>query len=366
MDFLHLENNKNCENTIGIVFSNNLNMCPYMDKYLDVFERKGINYEVILWNREDIGVRYPLNYHVYNKPSDIYGAKWKKIKGFWGFRKYIRKIIKEKKYDKLIFLTTFTAIMCYDLTQHEYANKYVFDFRDLGFESNIIYRKFVKNIINKSYFTCLSSPGFAPVFELNDYVLAHNFRYKDLQQSVNQMKRKTSVVTLLHIGITRGEEYNKKLVDVFGGDNRFQIYIVGSGNDTKSFLEYASKFSNISVQGRYDNEQKATLIEKADMLLYYYPSDFNCDRALANKYYDGLIYKKPLIGNISTYSGKRLQNRGIGVAINLNDENVANTIYNYFESLNQYNFLQNAKKELKIVLKEDKIYLEKIEEFGIA
>lgn len=71
-------------------------MCPYIDKYLDVFNQTGINYEVILWNRENIEVQYPPNYNVYNMPSDIYGAKWKKIKGFLRFRNYIRKTIKEK------------------------------------------------------------------------------------------------------------------------------------------------------------------------------------------------------------------------------------------------------------------------------
>ena len=82
---------------IGIIFSNNLNTCPYIDKYLDTFTRLGIDFEVILWNRESIDVNYPSNYKVYNLPSDIYGAKWKKVKGFYGFRKFVHKQIRERE-----------------------------------------------------------------------------------------------------------------------------------------------------------------------------------------------------------------------------------------------------------------------------
>lgn len=349
---------------IGIIFSNNLNTCPYIDKYLDTFTRLGIDFEVILWNRESIDVNYPSNYKVYNLPSDIYGAKWKKVKGFYGFRKFVHKQIRESKYDKLIFLTTFTALLCFKMTQSKYSKKYIFDFRDLGFEQNRLYRKMVKKIIDHSYFTCMSSPGFAPVFKLKNYVMAHNFRYKDLLLQTDSVKKKSSKLMLLHIGITRGEEYNKRLADVFGGDERFCVYIIGSGNDTPTLKEYVKKYDNIVVQGRYDNKQKAELISKADMLLYYYPCDFNCNRALANKYYDGLIYKKPLIGNINTYSGKRLENRGLGISVDFETNTVADTIYTYYNNLDQELFLKNVKKELNTVIKEDNLYIRKIEEFA--
>lgn len=349
---------------IGIIFSNNLNTCPYIDKYLDTFNRLGVEYEVILWNREPINFDYPQNYKVYNLSSDIYGAKWKKIKGFYGFRKFIHKQIRSCKYDKLIFLTTFTALMCFKLTQFKYSHKYIFDFRDLGFEYNLLYRKIVKKIIDHSYFTCISSPGFAPIFQMENYIMAHNFRYKDLLLQADSVKNKSKRIRLLHIGITRGEDYNKRLIDVFGGDERFYIYIIGSGNDTPELKEYIKNYDNIIVQGRYNNKQKAELISKADMLLYYYPCDFNCNRALANKYYDGLVFKKPLIGNKNTYSGKRLENRGIGISVDFETKNVADEIYTYYNRLNPEIFLENVKKELNHVIKEDEEYIKKIEDFA--
>ncbi|MCI9136004.1 MAG: glycosyltransferase family 4 protein [Lachnospiraceae bacterium] len=353
---------------IGIVFSNDLNTCPYIDKYLDVFHRMGTAYEVILWNREGRTKTYPSNYRVYDVSADIYVPKWKKIGGFYGFRKFLRRTIKENSYDKLIFLTTFSALMCYGLTRNQYRGKYIFDFRDLSFEQNRCYRKLVKNVMENSYFTCMSSPGFAGVFQIKNYVMAHNFRYKDIEKkdeitaAGEKLKEK---ITLLHIGITRGEAYNKRLADVFGNDERFEVYIVGSGNDTADFQNYIEKYDNITVKGTYDNEEKVKLIAKADMLLYYYPCDFNCNRALANKYYDGLIYKKPLIGNKNTYSGRRLQKKGLGISLDLTSESFADEVSAYYKDINLDLYEKNVQKELKSVISEDEIYIKKIEEFAI-
>ena len=352
---------------IGIILSNNLNTCPYVDKYLYVFNKRGISYELVLWDRDGSQKKFPANYRVFDVQSNVDVPKWKKIFGFCRFARFVYNTIKIRKYEKLIFLTTQTAVMCYFLTQKKFKRKYIFDFRDLSFEQNSLYRKLVKKIIDNSYFTCMSSPEFAKVYGIDSYFMAHNFRYKDLANStsVNSViRQKTSKITLLHIGISRGEQYNNRLVEIFGNDERFEICIVGRGSDTDSFVQIASRYSNITVKGTYNNEEKESFINKADMLLYYYPCDFNCNRALANKYYDCLIYKKPLVGNINTYSGGRLKDKGLGISINFDSNTCADEIYDYYVNLDYDNFINNITSELNAVLEEDKIYLNKIQEFA--
>lgn len=350
---------------IGIVVSNDLNTCPYIDKYLDILNKRKIPYEIILWNRDGRKRDYPDNYIIYDCPSELYVPKRKKIKDFAKFTYFLNRTIRRRKYDKLIFLTTFTALMCYTYTCGKYKKKYIFDFRDLSLEHNRIFRGIVKKVIDNSYFTCMSSPEFAKVFGVTDYVIAHNFRYRDLAENCLEIQErgKNGIINLLHIGITRGEEYNKRLADVFGNDKRFEVNIIGSGNDTPSYLEYTKSIPNITVKGTYDNEEKAKLIESADMLLYYYPSSFNCDRALANKYYDGLIYKKPLVGNVNTYSGKRLYEKGLGISLDLSSDTFASDVFTYYMNFDWVKYAEAVEKEINAVLSEDKIYVDRIEEF---
>lgn len=351
---------------IGVIFSNNLNTCPYIDKYLDIFQKKNVQFEVILWDRDGSEICYPDNYHIFKYVQNVDLPKIKKISGFCKFMSFVYKIIHIKKYDKLIFLTTQVALICYPLALTRFRKRYIFDFRDLSFENHYLYRVLVKNIINQSFFTCMSSPEFAKVFSYENYVMAHNFRYKDLNNRFALDRGKPSnqsQIVLLHIGISRGEEYNRQLVHIFGGDIRFKLYIIGRGNDSDSLLSLASKYNNVVVQGTYDNEEKQNFIKSSDLLLYYYPCDFNCNRALANKYYDSLIYRKPLVGNINTYSGRRLQEKGLGVSVDLSDERCADRIYDYYKEYNQNDFEKNVESELSIVLKEDMVYIDKIKQF---
>ena len=319
---------------VGIIFSNDTNTCPFLDKYIKVLNNIGQEYEVILWNREGNNTVYPPNYLVCNVKSDVYVPIRKKIIGFLKFKQFLIKTIKDRDYDKLIFLTTFPAIFCYKLTKKQYKNKYIFDFRDLSYERYGFFRKRVKKIIKNSAFTCLSSPGFAEVLGLDNYVMAHNFRYKDLDQA------------------------NKC--------DRFEGNIVGSGNDTASFVQYIKDIPNVFVKGTYNNEEKAKFIDEADMLLYYYPCDFNCDRALANKYYDCLIYKKPLIGNADTYSGQRLRQKGLGISLKLDCDNFANEVFDFYASIKIDDFKEAINTEIQAVLNDDVKYLKAIEDFLIG
>ncbi len=348
---------------IGLVFCNDLNVCPYIYKYLSVLDKAGVPYEIVLWNRKGDHREYPANYRVYNQKSDEYVAKWKKLGAFIGYRNFIRKTIKQQKYDKLIMLSTLPAVLCYGLLCNRYAGKYIFDFRDLGYEKYGFYKKIVQKLIKNSAFTSISSPGFAKELGLQEYVMAHNFRYEDVEKALPDREPLQQPINLLHIGITRGEAYNKKLADIFGNDPRFVVNIIGSGNDTKTFLEYTKDLENIHVAGTYNNTEKAKYIKDAAMLLYYYPCSYNCNRALANKYYDGMIFKKPLIGNVNTYSGQRLQEKGLGIALDIDDPAFADKLFEYITHLETAQFMQAVETELAAVLEEDKLYLEKIQQF---
>jgi len=131
---------------VGIVFCNDLNTCPYIDKYFQILKERDIAYEVIIWNRKGDKKRFPDNFRVFNEKSDIHMARWKKIGSFIRFRKFLNRTIREQKYDRLIMLTTLPAIMCSHLLLHEYENKYIFDFRDLSYERFGFYRRAVKKI----------------------------------------------------------------------------------------------------------------------------------------------------------------------------------------------------------------------------
>ena len=348
---------------IGIIFCNTLSMCPYVDKYIDACKKMNIPYEIILWDRSGKETEYPDNFRVFREQSDVYTSKWNKIGAFLRFRRFLKKELRKNNYEKLVMLTTLPAVLCYSELKRKYRGKYIFDFRDMSFEQYGIYNRLVGRICENAAFTCISSPGFAEILKQENYVVVHNFRYADIKNEMQQMKECSLPIQLLNIGVSRGEKFNRALADAFGNDPRFSVHIVGMGNDTPGFMEYVKQYSNIHVVGTYNNEEKQGYIQRADMLLYYYPCSFNCNAALANKYYDGLIFKKPLIGNINTYSGRRVLQKKVGISLDLNDCTFADQVYEYMQMLESNEFLHAARQELNQVLDEDHIYLEKIDRF---
>jgi hypothetical protein len=128
-------------------------------------------------------------------------------------------------------------------------------------------------------------------------------------------------------------------------------------------LKIASNYNNIEVTGEYVSSRKEAFLKEADMLMYYYPCNFNCNRALANKYYDGLIYKLPLIGNERTYSGRLLSEKKIGISIRKMNAESANAVYSYYACLNKPEYLESCDQEIGDVIEEDRLYIERIRKF---
>lgn len=348
---------------IAIVLCEDVHTCPYLGKYLDICAKKSVEYDVLHWDRKGGEEEFPQNYRGFSEKADLYAPKWKKLFGFLRFGRFLHKTIKQEKYDKLIVLTTLPAVLCYSLLMGRYRRKYIFDFRDLSFENNKLFLCCVQKICDNAAFACVSSPGYMEFLGRQSLVSVHNFRYEDLEHKKDTAEAVAGKINLVHVGVGRGDENNKLIADAFGNDPRFHVTIIGRRNDTPAFVEYVKKYSNITVGGTYDNAEKEKYIKEATMLLCYYPGNFNGAKALANRHYDGIIYKKPLLGNIETYGGRRIMERGLGISLCLRDADAADRVYDYISQLDMQAYNEMAEKELAVVLEEDKQYLQKIVDF---
>ena len=349
---------------VGIIFCNNLYMCPYIYKYIDILEENGIEYEIIIWDRIGSGEESP------NVISFSYKSKQLKPRGFKildyiKFTKFLRERIKKVSYDKIIVMYTITGIICYDILTSCYKGNYLFDFRDITYEKFPLYKRIVKRLIRNSNFTCVSSEGFLKILGDSNCVIAHNFKYERLnnRKEFNENMIQKKEIKLLFIGVSRGDEFNCHIISLFGGDKRFKILFVGEGCDSKKTLNCAKLFSNITVKGIYKEREKDSFLENCDMLLYYYPPSFVNKYALANKYYDGLINYKPLISSMGTYSGERVTKAGVGLSVDFYSGNPANEIYEYYVGLDWSDYVKNVHEELDKVVSEDQIYIERTKKY---
>ena len=81
---------------IGIVFVGDIAFCPYLAKYKEMCEEKGVEYDVIYWNRSNDQTNYPDNYLAYNLQSNLKQSKHKKAKDYLDYSAFSEKGLKEQ------------------------------------------------------------------------------------------------------------------------------------------------------------------------------------------------------------------------------------------------------------------------------
>jgi hypothetical protein len=355
---------------VGIIFLGEINLCPFLNKYVDSLKQNHMDYEIISWDRggQSSGEYQPEHVHVFRKNSKKMVNPIFKVKDFMLFAKFAKVIINEKKYDKLVILTTLTGMLLYPLLMGKYKKKFIFDYRDVSYEFLPFYRHFLKRIIDASAFTCISSLGFKKYLpKENDYIMAHNFKYSDLKKTNTAYESNRELpIHISYIGVLRESEYLKQLIHTFGGDERFLLSIHGGGNNELELRECASQYHNVICTGKYEGDEKIELINQSDILCYNYPCSFINDPALANKYYDGLIFKRPFFANIDTYSGNLIAEQGVGIGLHYEDPQIPQKLFDYYQSIDEQQFLKKTEKILENVIKEDGAYIDKINQFFVS
>lgn len=350
---------------IGIVFINELKMCPYLTKYTDTLEALSLEYEIIYWNRSGTVNSYPKTHHVLNLPSREDRHPLFKLKDFMTFSRFAKKVIRKRNYDKLIVLTTLTGMCLYKSLVKEFNNRYILDYRDASYEYITFFKKRLAKLIRNAYFTCVSSKGFLDILpDSHPYVIAHNFKYDELENRVMESYKSTEEkIKICYIGLLREKKYLEKLVDIFGDDPRFQLSFHGTGEWFDSTKAYAANKENIIFTGEFTKEDKKNYLKAADMICFNYVSNFNNDKLMANKFYDALIYKKPLIGNSEIYSGQLIKNEGLGISISYQSTSYLDQIYEYYQTFDIKQYAINAENVLNKIIEEDQDYMQKIKEF---
>ncbi|HHV12440.1 MAG TPA: glycosyltransferase family 4 protein [Clostridiales bacterium] len=350
---------------VGIIFLGEILLSPFAKKYMDVLDENNIEYEIIQWDRSGKLKDSKENVHTFCCFRERYTNPAKKIISLLQFRRFALELIEVKKYDKLVVLTTMTGVLLYRLLTKKYKDKYIFDYRDASYERNKLFKNMVKKIARNANFVCISSKGFLEILDNDaDYSITHNFKLSDLPlKNTSYTKKVNEKINISYIGVLREIDYLKKLIQVFGNNQKFNFYIHGTGDNEAEFQDYCSKYSNVFYTGRYNEEEKIKYINNADILCYNYPCSFINNNALANKFYDGIIFKRPMYGNRDTFSGRLIEENNLGICLADNEDDIAEKIYAYYIGFDEHIFCENADRVLSGVIREENLYIDRIKKF---
>lgn len=305
---------------IGLVIASNRWFCPYVDIYANIFKAYDIDYDILYWDRTNT----ERSAFSYNIPVNDNESSIKKFAHYFGYSRHLRKIIRRNKYDRLVIFGSACGIFLYPLLASKYKKRFIFDYRDLSIEQNALFKPIFRKLLTISRYNVISSPGFKKCLPKGfDYVLSHNFNIDLVKQTVNNLcydelaGMPNSVIDVLTIGGIRDFSSNVEVIDALANKAKFRMRFVGRGVASDKIEDYCKSLNvnNVFFHGYYKKENEPDFISTASFMNIYYPAVITHSTALSNRFYNALIYKKPMIVKSNSIQGDFVEKYNLGIAV---------------------------------------------------
>lgn len=302
---------------IGIIIPCNIWFAPFVSIYTNILDNAGIKYDIISWNRDGSEKNIGLQYEHQDKST----YRFLKFIPYIKFTSFAKKIIKKNKYNRLIVFTPQSAIFMSRFLRKYYKDKYVFDYRDLSIEQNRIFNIPFKQVLKNSFANVVSSPGFLRCLPKNfKYYLSHNFNIDIVRAALDngiQVPFNKQELNILTIGGIRDFTSNIEVVKALANQNGVILSFVGKGPASDQIKQYTTEnnIKNVEVLGFYKKEDEPTYISNATFLNIFYPTVISHSTALSNRFYNALIYKKPMIVTTNSIQGDYVEKHRLGLSV---------------------------------------------------
>lgn len=332
---------------IALVLPNNIWFCPFASIYSKLLEKLHIEYDIISWNRSG-KEEEAIQYNVAPKSRNPIRL----LLGYYRFASFVKKTIKKNGYDRLIVFTPQSAIFLSAFLEKEFRGKYIFDYRDLSLEQKSYFKGPFLKVLKNSFANVISSPGFKKYLpEGFDYILSHNFDVDVVRESLTKdiiINLDSSLIDVLTIGGIRDYESNVQVIENLANVDGFSVRFVGKGpsGDALQKAAHSLKAQNVFFEGYYPKEREKQYVEGATFLNIFYPRKASHDTALSNRFYNSLIYAKPMITTAHTTQGDYAEAFKVGIALE-DCNHLPTDLMNYLHSMNVSLYKENREKLLR-------------------
>ena len=320
---------------------------PHLRIYSNYFDKKGIDYDTISWDRtgdteaDEFTYRHIAQY----KESTL-----TRFKEYYKFAKFIKKLVRKYKYEKLVVISPQVALFIPFFLKWEYSGRYIFDYRDLSIEQKTPFKPLMKMVLNHSFANVISSPGFKKYLPSGyKYVLSHNFNIDLVKEAMDSVSipLPQGDIKILTIGAIRFDA-NYEVLDSLGDKDGIELDFVGKGGAAPVLERYVSNkgFNNVFFKGKYDKKDENDIIKKHSMINIFYPNWPSHISALSNRFYNSLINKRPMIVTKGGEQGNYAEKYGVGLAVE-SCEGLADKVKEYVATLDFEEYTENCNKLLR-------------------
>ena len=333
---------------IAFILFNNPERAPYLFYYTKIADSLNINYKIIFWDRR--GKVNENNRFAFKEKIQDSKNKLLKVLPFFHYANFVKKILDEEKFDKVVLFTSPLALLiCGYLIRN--GIPYVIDIRDYSCEKIPGVSILLKRYISRSSFTVISAPDFKNFLPNADYYLCHNIGANNELRQCN-VAQKNEPIRIAYVGgFSYFNEVSAFLISI-KNDSRFIFEFYGSGDEKLKEFCKENSIQNCMFHGEYHPSEKDNILSKINILYNCYGNSNNVVKyALSNKLYDAFKFGLPILVSPST----SMENTAdfLGIPINTNDPRNGDKIYDWYFSINWSDFRLKAHRKYQEFLSEN-------------
>lgn len=350
---------------VALVLPGSLWYAPYVRIYTRILDNEKIDYSIISWNREGDDKTEGFQYDV--RCNNGHGSAG--FAAYKGYIKFIKETIKEKEFNRIIvFGPQMTCLLSTYLLLH-FRHRYMIDYRDLSIEQKPGFKQVFALMLKFSCANVISSPGFKRYLPKSKYYISHNFDEDAVREALENgcqdpSFRTQNGIDVLTIGAIRDFSSNIEVTKALANQDGFSLRFVGRGAGTvERIKEYCSEVNaaNVSFVGAYNKPEEAGFVKECTFMNIFYPRFITHDTALSNRFYNSLIYRKPMLVTKGTIQGDYAEKNNIGVAVE-DCQNLTDNLRAFLQ-LDYLAYCQRCNGLLKEFLKDQEEFIEAVVSF---
>ena len=304
---------------IALVLAGSIWYSPFLRIYTRILDEHHVDYSVISWNREGDDKPEGFQYNVRCKNG--HGSAG--LTSYLGYLTFIKRTIREQGFDRIIVFGPQMTCLLSTFLLKNYRHQYMIDYRDLSIEQKPGFKQLFALMLKYSCANVISSPGFKRCLPKRNYYLSHNFDVRAVKEALERRNECSSFtsdngIDILTIGAIRDFSSNIEVTKAIANQEGFSLRFIGRGQGTVEKLqEYCESVNatNVSFVGAYDKPEEAGYVKSCTFMNIFYPRIITHDTALSNRFYNSLIYRKPMIVTKDTIQGDYAEKYKVGVAI---------------------------------------------------
>ncbi len=311
---------------VAIIILGNSWICPYVNIYKDLLEKFGVEYDVILWDRDGSDSKGQIGQCEKGKICfDAGGVNFEKplfkMFAYAKYARFIKKTVCANKYDRLVVSGPHLAILLSSFLKKKYKGRYILDYRDISVEQYPLLSRLYADALSGSYGNVISSPGFKKYLPSQyNYLVSHNFNIYKAKKALSSYSKHFSVgkpLKILTIGAIRNYDSNVRILQLLANNSSYKLHFVGSGEASPLLAEYAREknITNVVFSGFYKKEDEEALVAECDFINIYFPDNIEHSSIMSNRFYLSLMYKKPMIVTAGSVQAALVKKYGLGIVL---------------------------------------------------